>query len=73
MISPSGWAVLLAPLGRLAPFARGNTRASRAAGRSVSPFGRAKGRNRLAAIGFRGSFATAFFGPMLWLAVERAG
>lgn len=40
-----------------------------AAGRPVWLFARATGRDRLAAIGFRATFALAFFGPLLWLAV----
>lgn len=69
MISLFGWAALLAVLGYLALFAWGNAKASRAVGWSVWLFGQAKGRDRLAAIGFRGSFAIAALGPMLWLAV----
>jgi lipoprotein signal peptidase len=69
VISLFGWAALLVLVGYLTLFARGNAKASRAVGRSVWLFGQATGMDRLAAIGFRGSFATAFFGPMLWLAV----
>ena len=68
MISPFGWTTFLVLLGYLALSAWGNAKASRAAGRSVWLFGQAKGRDRLAAMGFRGAFAMAALGPMLWLA-----
>ena len=47
----------------------GSALAAQAAGRPVWLFARAKGRDQLAAIGFRAAFALAFFGPLLWLAV----
>ena len=42
--------------------------ATQAAGRPVWLFGQARGRERLAAFGFRAAFVLAFFGPLLWLA-----
>lgn len=43
--------------------------AARAAGRSVWLFGRATGRDRLAALGFRAAFALALLGPLLQAAI----
>ncbi len=69
MISLFGWAAIALLVGYLALFDWGNALASRAVGRSVWLFGQARGTDRIAAFGFRGSFALAFFGPMLWLAI----
>jgi lipoprotein signal peptidase len=69
VISLFGWSVLAILASYLALFVRGNAKAARAIGRSVWLFGKAKGRDRVAALGFRGSFALAGLGPMLWLAV----
>jgi protein-S-isoprenylcysteine O-methyltransferase Ste14 len=69
MISGFGWAALALLSGYLALFVWGSARAAQAAGRPVWLFARAKGRDRLAAIGFRAAFVLAFFGPLLWLAV----
>ncbi|WP_240793983.1 methyltransferase [Pseudorhodobacter turbinis] len=69
MISLFGWAVLAVLVGYLALFVWGNAKAARAIGRSVWLFGKAKGRDRIAALGFRASFVLAGLVPMLWLAV----
>lgn len=69
MISLFGWVVLAILATYLALFVWGNAMASRAIGRSVWLFGKAKGSDRVAALGFRSSFVVAGFGPMLWLAV----
>ena len=69
MISGFGWAALALLFGYLALFFWGSALAAQAAGRSVWLFSRAKGRDRVAAMGFRAAFALAFFGPLLWLAV----
>ncbi len=69
MISGFGWAALALLFGYLALFFWCNALAAQAAGRPVWLFARAKGRDRLAAVGFRAAFALAFFGPLLWLAV----
>ena len=53
----------------LALFFLASNWAARAAGRPVWLFGRATGRDRLAALGFRVAFALAFFGPLLQMAV----
>lgn len=69
MISGFGWAALALLFGYIALFFWGGTLAAQAAGRPVWLFSRAKGRDRLAAIGFRMAFVLAFFGPLLWLAL----
>jgi protein-S-isoprenylcysteine O-methyltransferase Ste14 len=69
MISGFGWAALALLFGYLALFFWGGALAAQSAGRSVWLFSRAKGRDRLAALGFRAAFALAFFGPLLWLAL----
>lgn len=69
MISLFGWAALAVLAGYLALFVWGNAKAARAIGQSVWLFDKAKGQDRLAALGFRSSFVLAGFGPMLWLAV----
>ena len=68
MMSAFGWAALALLFGYLALFLWGTTAATRAAGRPVWLFGQARGRERLAAFGFRAAFVLAFFGPLLWLA-----
>jgi protein-S-isoprenylcysteine O-methyltransferase Ste14 len=67
MISGFGWAALAILFGYLALFLWGSAVAAQSAGRSVWLFSRAKGRDRLAALGFRAAFVLAFFGPLLWL------
>ena len=67
MISGFGWAALAILVGYLALFFWGSAQAAEAAGKPIWLFGRATGRDRLAAIGFRAAFALAFFGPLLWL------
>ena len=69
MISGFGWAALALLFGYLALFFWGGALAPQSAGRAVWLFSRAKGRDRLAALGFRAAFALAFFGPLLWLAL----
>lgn len=69
MMSGYGWAALALHFGYLALFFWGGAVAAQAAGRPVWLFGRATGRDRLAAFGFRAAFALAFFGPLLWLAL----
>lgn len=69
MRSGFGWAALALLFAYVALFFWGSTVAAQAAGRPVWLFARATGRDRLAAIGFRASFALAFFGPLLWLAL----
>ena len=69
MISDFGWAALALLFGYLALFFWGTAVAARAAGKPVWLFARAKGRDRLAAFGFRAAFILAFFGPLLWLAL----
>lgn len=69
MISGFGWAALALLFGYLAMFFWGGALAAQAAGRPIWLFERARGRDRLAAIGFRVGFSLAFFGPLLWLAV----
>lgn len=65
----SGWIALGIAGLWLGLFALGTLGASRAAGRSAWLFGRARGRARLAAAGFRLAFVLALAGPLLWLAV----
>ncbi len=50
----------------LIAFFAGSALAARSAGRSIWLFGSARGVDRLAAIGFRASFALAFAGPLLF-------
>lgn len=69
MISGFGWAALALLLGYLALFFWGSATAAQAAGRPIWLFAQAKGRDRLAALGFRAALALAFFGPLLWLAL----
>lgn len=69
MISGFGWAAVALLFGYLALFFWGSAVASQAAGKPVWLFARAKGRDRLAAFGFRAAFVLAFFGPLLWLAL----
>lgn len=69
MMSGFGWAALALLAGYLVLFFWGSTIAAQAAGKPVWLFGRATGRDRLAAIGFRAAFAMAFLGPLLWLAL----
>lgn len=69
MMSGFGWAALALLFAYLALFFGGSAVAARAAGQPVWLFARAKGRDRLAAFGFRAAFALAFFGPLLWLAL----
>ncbi|NAZ38255.1 isoprenylcysteine carboxylmethyltransferase family protein [Rubellimicrobium sp. CFH 75288] len=68
-MSGFGWAALALLFGYLALFFWGSAVAAQAAGRPVWLFARATGRDRLAAFGFRSTFALAFFGPLLWLAL----
>src|SRR5690606_35545403 len=68
MLSPFGWSALAVLALYLALFFWGGVLAARAAGRSIWLFGRATGRDRLAAAGFRAAFAIAFLGPLIWLA-----
>lgn len=67
MLSGFGWAALALLSGYLALFFWGSAIAAEAVGRPVWLFGRATGRDRWAAIGFRAAFALAFFGPLLRL------
>ena len=53
----------------LALFLLSSNWAARAAGRPVWLFGRATGRDRVAALGFRAAFGLAFVGPLLQMAV----
>lgn len=69
MISGFGWAALALLLGYLALFFWGSATAAQAAVRPIWLFAQAKGRDRLAALGFRAAFVFAFFGPLLWLAL----
>ena len=67
MIFGFGWAALALLFGYLALFFWGSAIAAKASGRPVWLFGRATGRDRWAAFGFRAAFSLAFFGPHLWL------
>ena len=67
MISSFGWAALALLFGYLALFFWGSVIAARAAGKPIWLFGRARGRDRWAAIGFRAAFVLAFVTPLLWL------
>jgi protein-S-isoprenylcysteine O-methyltransferase Ste14 len=69
MISGFGWAAFAVLAGYLVLFFWGSVLAAQAAGQPVWLFARAKGRDRLAAIGFRLAFVLAFFGPLFWLAL----
>lgn len=69
MVSGFGWAALALLFGYLALFFWGSAIAARAAGQPVWLFAQARGRDRLAALGFRTAFALAFFGPLIWLAL----
>lgn len=68
MISALQLACLLVLLLYLAAFFAMTALAARAAGRPVWLFGKARGRDRLAAIGFRAGFALAALGPLCGLA-----
>lgn len=61
---PVSLATLLVLLLYLAAFFAGSTLAARAAGQSVWLFGTARGRDLVAAIGFRGSFVLAVIAPL---------
>lgn len=69
MVSGFGWAALALLAGYLVLFFLGSAIAAQAAGQPVWLFGRATGRDRLAAFGFRAAFTLAFFGPLVWLAL----
>jgi protein-S-isoprenylcysteine O-methyltransferase Ste14 len=69
MLHAFGW-LALAILGTyLVLFFWGGAKAARTAGRPNWLFGAARGRDRLAAFGFRAAFALAAAGPLLWLAL----
>ena len=68
MLGETGWIALGVVVLYLTFFAWGTVEAARVAGRPVWLFGQARGRERLAALGFRAAFVLAFFGPLLWLA-----
>lgn len=68
MLAGFGWAALALLFGYLALFFWGSAIATQAAGRPVWLFGRATGKDRWAAFGFRAAFVLAFFGPLFWLA-----
>ncbi len=55
--------------GYLMLFFWGSAIAARAAGKPVWLFGRARGRDRWAAMGFRAAFVLASLAPFLWLAM----
>ena len=67
MIPALGWSALAVLLLYLMLFVWGGVMATRACGRSIWLFGRAQGRDRLAAIGFRAAFGLAALGPLVWL------
>ncbi|KGF71039.1 MULTISPECIES: methyltransferase family protein [Hoeflea] len=67
MISSFGWSVLVLLFGYLSLFFWGSAIAARAAGKPVWLFGRARGRDRWAAMGFRAAFVLASVAPLLWL------
>jgi protein-S-isoprenylcysteine O-methyltransferase Ste14 len=69
MISGFGWATVAVLAGYLMLFFWGSALAAQAAGQPVWLFAQAKGRDRLAATGFRLAFVLAFFGPLFWLAL----
>lgn len=69
MLHAFGWSALSILGAYLLLFFLGGAMAARAAGRPIWLFGAARGRDRLAAIGFRAAFALAACGPLLWLAV----
>jgi protein-S-isoprenylcysteine O-methyltransferase Ste14 len=64
-----GWAALAVLGTYLALFFWGGAQAAQAVGRPIWVFGVAKGRDRLAALGFRAAFALAAGGPLVWLAL----
>ena len=72
MLTPFGWAGLAVLALYLAAFFWAGALAARAAGRSIWLFGRATGRDRLAAFGFRAAFALALFGPLVGLALPNS-
>ncbi len=69
MLHAFGWAALAVLGTYLALFFWGGAQAAQAAGRPIWLFGEARGRDRLAAFGFRAAFVLAAAGPLLWLAV----
>lgn len=69
MLHAFGWAALAVLGSYLALFFWGGTLAARAAGRSIWLFGQARGKDALAATGFRLAFVFAFMGPLVWLAI----
>lgn len=66
-----GFAALGVLLIYLAAFASASRLAEDAAGRPVWLFGRATGRDRLAALGFRAAFALVLLGPLLQTVMPR--
>ena len=70
MLSPLGWASLALLVLYLALFFWGGAVAAQTAGRSIWLFGQASGRDRWAAMGFRGAFGLSLAGPLLWLAMQ---
>lgn len=69
MLHLFGWATLIVLGTYLALFFWGGLLAAHSSGRAVWLFNRATGTVAWAARGFRVAFASAFFGPLLWLAV----
>jgi len=67
MLHVFGWAALAVLAIYLVLFFAGGAMAARAAGRPVWLFSAARGRDRLAALGFRAAFALVLLGPLLWL------
>lgn len=69
MIAPSGWAVLAILSLYLLLFFAGTVQTARLSGQRIWLFGMARGRDRLAARGFRLAFVLALCGPLVWLAI----
>lgn len=67
MLTLVGWTALAVVATYLVVFFLGTLRTARG-GQKVWLFGKAKGPDRLAALGFRLAFAFALLGPLLWLA-----
>ncbi|MDQ1901949.1 MULTISPECIES: isoprenylcysteine carboxylmethyltransferase family protein [unclassified Paracoccus (in: a-proteobacteria)] len=67
MLGETGWIALGIMALYLTFFAWGTIEAARAARRPIWLFGRARGTERLAALGFRLAFVLALLGPLLWL------
>lgn len=67
MLAETGWIALGIVALYLTFFAWGTVEAARVVERKVWLFGRARGTERLAALGFRLAFALALLGPLLWL------